>query len=243
MLKTITLIIFSILIAGCATVAPSNKPECNAVRISDGTSVTLDSVCWENIPSYQLGSVPQYINREPLTIQFAYDKNNLYMRFEKKDDDIVDEFPQNPKPASGMFLYADAVELFLSTPGSRGYWEFHFIPSGQCGGIYFPSRGRRMPSNVRYLPFPCLKYHVKLNGTLNNRFDRDSGWLGVAVIPLKGIEKGCKPFDPAKGLLVQVTSIAYSVYSEWDDRSQLNYIQGKPTDPHYLPAWVNLNFR
>jgi len=232
-----------LLLAGCASTRPEKPsvPECIAFRIPANTRPEENSAFWRNVPEYALKPVPGYIFRNPVKIQFAYDRDNLYFRFDAKDDDLLDECPEKQK--NGMFLFADALELFARTPESRGYWEFHFIPSGRCGAIHFPARGRRMPSNVRYLPMPGLKFQVKLNGTLNNMKDRDSGWIGLARIPLKGIGSRCTPFDPARGLLIQVTSIAYSVYADWDEKSQLNCIPGAPTDPHHLPAWVKLKFQ
>ncbi len=229
--------------SGCRSLPEAPGPaKCIAVPRGKTDSLSVDAPFWNTVPGYRLNAVPGYLFRGEVQIKFAYDTEFLYFRFDADDDDLIDEFPKQEKKG-GMYLYADAIELFVRPPRSRGYWEFHFIPSGRCGAIHFPARGRRMPSNVRYLPMENFSVKVRLDGTLNRMDDRDRGWCGVAKIPWKGIASRCAMPDLSKGLLIQVTSLAYSVYADGDEKSQLNYIPGKSSDPHHLSAWVPLEFQ
>lgn len=229
---------------GCRLFTEENEsPECMAYMVPSGKSVTLDAEFWQKLPKYYLCPVPGYLSRHKVEAQFAYDRDALYFRFSAEDDDLVDKFPENGK---GMaLLYADTMELFLRPPQSRGYWEFHFTPSGRSGSTHFPSRGRRLPENVLYLPVEGLKYTVRLDGTLNQMDDLDSGWSGLVEIPFKLLKERRMSFSFEEGLRVQVTSIAYSVYADWDERRQLNVIAGLPSslDPHNINAWVHLKFQ
>ena len=232
----LTLLLF--VVAGCRT-APEAAQPYRVEPVPPGSVVTIDAPFWEQVPMCELGPVPGYVKRFPVRIQFAYDGEALYFRFTAEDDDLLDEAPD--ELTCGLDLFADAVEFFVRPPESRGYWEFHFTAGGRFGAIHFPSRGRRMPSNVAYLPMDGLTFEVKRDGTLNNMKDRDRGWSGLARIPFAGIADRCAPVDLNRPLLIQVTSIAYSVYADQDEKSQLTCSSVDP-DPHYLPVWSELIF-
>ncbi len=221
-------------VCGCRT-----TPQFRAELVPAGTVAAIDASFWRNVPAYELEAVPGFVKRFPVLIQFAYDSEALYFRFDAGDDDLVDEAPEYLK--SGLFLYADTLELFLRPPESRGYWEFHFSTGGRSGAIHFPARGRRMPSNVAYLPMKGLTFEVKRVGSLNDMNDRDERWMGLARIPFAGIADRCAPVDFDRPLPLQVTSFAYSVHADCDERSQLT-CDGRDRDPHYLPAWGELVF-
>lgn len=238
MKSLIWMVLLLFLIAGCRTL-PDDPPQFRVVPVPAGSRVSIDAPFWEQLPVYELGPVPGYVRRFPVRVQFAYDREMLYFRFEAPDDDLLDEAPEDL--TSGLYLFADALELFVRPRGSRGYWEFHFTSGGRFGAIHFPSRGRRMPSNVAYLPMKGLAFETKLDGTLNEMSDRDRGWIGLARIPFSGIADRCAPVDTDQPLPVQVTSIAYSVYADRDEKSQLTCMP-EDRDPHYLPAWGELVF-
>ncbi len=230
----------ALLLAGCHGV-PEQKTKFTAVKVPAGEAVAVDAGFWKNAPSYELLELPKYVKRNPVTVQFAWDDEALYFRFEAVDDDIVDESPENQK--NSLQLFADCLELFIRPQNSRGYWEFHFTAGGHFGGIHFPARGRRMPSDVVYRPMNGLEFKAQIIGTLNDFSDKDDRWIGLARIPFAGIADRCAPFSPGEPLLFQVTSVAYSAYADWDEMTQLTYIPETPVTPHYLPAWGLLEFK
>lgn len=236
MKKIILFISLSVMFAGCLSIRQTTL-EFIACRVPAGEKITLESDFWRMVPAYELGALETYIKRFPVNVQFAWDDEALYFRFDAIDDDILDEAPENLK--NGLYLYGDTLELFLRPWNSRGYWEFHFSASGKFGAIHFPSRGRRMPSNVAYLPMPGLEFQNKVIGTLNDPGDKDERWLGLARIPFTGITD-LKPGEP---LFIQVTSVAYSIYADWNEKSQLTYMRNSVADPHYLPDWGQLIFK
>lgn len=217
----------------------TNPPTLVAKQIPAASAFNAEA--WKDIPSYPLMAMKGFIKRKNVNVQFAYDEKNLYFRFDAADDDILDETPENLK--NGMFLFSDCMELFLRPVGSRGYWEFHFTPKEKSGAIFFPARGRRMPSNVAYLPFPGLECRTKITGTLNNMDDIDERWTGICRIPFDSVRTKIPDFRNGEPLLVQVCSVAYSVYSEGDEKAQLFYIADTMADPHYLTAWSELRFK
>lgn len=228
-----------ILLCGCRY-AKMDRPEYEAAWLPVGVDPAPDSSFWEKVPAYRLGPLGNYVQRNPVWVQFAYCPEALYFRFDAVDDDLVDEAPE--KLSHGFYLFADAIELFLQPFDEHGYWEFHFIPSGRCGAIFFPSRGRRMPSCVNYLPMEGLNFRVICLGTVNDMNDKDRRWLGVARIPFSGLNGYFPDFRPGDPLRVQVTNVAYSVYADADEKNQLNHTPGKHADPHYLPDWGVLRF-
>jgi hypothetical protein len=235
-IASIVMTVFSFIGIAGAEITP---PALAAKQI--GTASAFQQEAWRDIPAYPLMAMKGFIKRKDVNVQFAYDEKNLYFRFDAADDDILDETPENLK--NGMFLFSDCLEFFLRPIGARGYWEFHFTPKGKSGAIFFPSRGRRMPSNVAYLPFPGLECQPKLYGTLNNMDDTDERWIGICRIPFDSIRTKIPNYKNGEPLLIQVCSVAYSVYSDGDEKAQLFYIPDTWADPHYLPAWSELHFK
>lgn len=231
-------VLLLLLAAGCRTASEAG-PEFRVEPVPAGIAVTVDAPFWKDIPACELGSVPGYGKRFPVLVQFACDRDALYFRFDAEDDDLVDEAPAGLK--NSLYVFADTLELFVRPPESHGYWEFHFTAGGRFGAIHFPARGRRMPSNVTYLPMAGLTFEVKREGTLNDMSDRDRRWTGLARIPFAGISARCAAVDRNRPLPVQVTSVAYSVYADRDEKSQLTW-RAEDCDPHHLPAWGSLVF-
>lgn len=231
-------LITSVLLCGIAgeTITP---PQLTAQRIASDSA--FQDKAWKKIKTHPLMAMHGYIKRKNVNVQFAYDEKNLYFRFDAADDDILDETPEHCK--NGMFLFSDCIELFLRPLGARGYWELHFTPTEKAGAIFFPSRGRRMPSNVVYLPFPGLKCQTRATGTLNKMEDVDKRWTGICRIPFDSIRTKLPDYKNGDALLVQACSVAYSVYSDGDEKAQLFYMPETQADPHYLLAWSTLKFK
>ena len=235
MKKSWFLLIFALIALG-----PARLPgeTCTAAFVREPPR--LDSPVWKTAPAYSLTRLPRFGLRFPPQVQFAWTATDLWFRFEVRDDDLVDEAPEGQE--SGLYLFADAIELFARPEGSRGYWEFHFTAGGKFGAIHFPSRGKRMPSNVRYLPMPGLACAVERDGTLNEDTDHDRSWCGLARIPFAGIAGRCIPFRPGTRLEIQVASVGYSVWADQDERALLHYAGGDD-DSHNLANWVSLEFQ
>ncbi|MGI5869379.1 MAG: carbohydrate-binding family 9-like protein [Kiritimatiellia bacterium] len=231
--------ILAFLVAGCASPSrPPSRPSLVAVRLPDGG--TSDFKSWEHVAKHPFMELGDYILRNPVQIAFAWDDDALYFHFEAQDDDIFNEAPDSI--TSGVFLWGDCIELFLQPEGERGYLEFHFTPAGFSGAIFFPSRGRRMPWDVKYIPMEGLSSTLEISGTLNDMSDTDAAWRGICRIPWNAIRQRFPNYEPGEPLRVQSTSIAYSIHSDGDEKSQLHHVPGSWADPHHLPNWSPLAF-
>lgn len=231
--------IAAFLLAGCASVSkPLSRPELVAVRLPNGGSSDFQS--WQHVTTYPFMKLGDYILRNPVQIAFAWDDEALYFYFEAQDDDIFNEAPDSI--ANGVFLWGDCIELFLQPEGERGYLELHFSPDGFSGAIFFPSRGRRMPWNVKYIPMEGMSSTLEIIGTLNEMSDTDTAWKGICRIPWSAIRHTFPNHKPGEPLRIQSTSVAYSLYSDGDEKSQLYHIPGTWADPHFLPNWCPLTF-
>ncbi len=231
--------VFFHFLAGCAIVStPPTKPVPSAVRLPAGGESNFKP--WKHVATYPFMKLGDHMLRNPVHVAFAWDDDALYFYFEAHDDDIFNEAPDSL--TSGVFLWGDCIELFLQPEGERGYLELHFSPAGFSGAIYFPSRGRRMPWNVKYVPMEGLSSTLEIIGTLNETSDRDTLWRGICRIPWSGVREWFPNYTPGGSLRIQSTSIAYSLYSDGDEKSQLYHIPGTWPDPHHLPNWCTLYF-
>jgi hypothetical protein len=92
----------------------------------------------------------------------------------------------------------EAVEVFIDADGDgKSYIEVQANPKGTTFDSYLPSyrqNNNEWESNV--------KVAVKVDGTLDNRSDTDTGWVVEMAIPLeaaKGKEKDMKNVPPKVG--------------------------------------------
>ena len=219
----------------------SLKPALLAKELPAGTAAD-DAAFWAGVPGTRLMDMREkYVFRGdfPQAVKFAWDAQNLYFRYEVTDDDI---FHAAPEKCSNLYAFGDTMELFLQPEGARAYWEFHFAASGRAGAIWFPSRGKRMPEHVRYLPFDGLKNAVAVAGTLNDDTDRDERWSGICTIPWASIRTKFPAYRPGDPLRVQATGVVYSRYARGEEKQQLFHTPGLVCDPHTMEDWCVLRF-
>ena len=194
---------------------------------------------WSAVPSTALMPCGgRFVYRNETHVRFAWTDEALYFAFEAKDDDVLHAAPEK---TDQLFCFGDTVELFVKRPDDRAYWELHFSASGRNGAIRFPSRGKRMPWFVKYVPFEGLCQKTEIDGTLNDDSDRDRGWRAICRIPWKSL--GVDAVAVGEKLRVQVASVAYSLYADGDEKSLLYSKDGAQSDPHALEDWCELELR
>ena len=216
---------------------PSKPFKVEAVPLP-AASVTNFSA-WSQVPSTALMPCGgRFIYRNETRVRFAWTADALCFFFEAKDDDVLHDAPAR---TDQLFCFGDTVELFVKRPEERSYWEFHFAASGRNGAIRFPSRGKRMPWCVKYLPFEGLVQKTEIDGTLNDDTDRDRGWRAIVCLPWKSL--GVAKATAGDRLRVQVASVAYSLYADGDEKSHLYSRDGAQSDPHALEDWCELELK
>lgn len=119
----------------------------------------------------------------PTKLRILWDDENLYVAFESIDPDITDPFSKRDDPIYDH----EAVELFLMpnvvAPALGPYVELQASPSGVIFDAAFT--GRRQGMDRSFDAGQVVA--TVIDGTLNQRGDRDRGWVSEWIVPFRGL--------------------------------------------------------
>lgn len=115
-------------------------------------------------------------------VRVLWDEENLYVAFECADDDIHTPYTKRDDP-----LYeSEVVEVFLDADGDKDvYVELQAAPNDVHFDAAFAG-GRRKNFDTKY--DVSFETRAKLEGTLNDNSDVDTGWVSEWRIPLAEIK-------------------------------------------------------
>jgi len=127
--------------------------------------------------------------------KMLWDDENLYIAFKCQDEDIWATMKGRDEP----LWEEEVVEVYIDPSGTgRNYKEFEVNPLGALIDLNIPAVKNGNPGNWRE---NCkwnaegVKVGVKVNGTIDNRKDKDKEWTVELAIPLKNF----LPYKPAIG--------------------------------------------
>jgi hypothetical protein len=198
------------LIGGCAGLGPPADHASRRAQILGDVYVCrradpppavdgqLDEAAWAQAAPVVF-MMPVTFDR-PLSLteaRMVCDDRCLYISFRAADQDL---FALSTSRDSAVYL-EDAVEVFLKTDPRRDpYYEFEFSPIGTIFDAFFGKRGAS-GNGQRWTAWNCagLKAVVRVDGTLNDWGDRDTGWTIEIAIPFAGLptcaERAPRPGD------------------------------------------------
>jgi hypothetical protein len=132
--------------------------------------------------------------RRPKTATKArllWDDKYLYFTAEMEDTDLYADI----KERNGMTWNNDVFELFFKPRQNKlAYYEFQVNAANTQLELFLPSRGSGGYQRFAPLTKFGMKSAVKLQGTLNDWTDKDTGWTVEGRIPLTAFETtGDKP--------------------------------------------------
>jgi len=120
------------------------------------------------------------------TFKACHDWNNLYVAFDCQDADVWSEFTRRDQP----LWEAEVVEVFIDPKGIRKkYFEFEVSPRNVVwDGLITNPKGKQ-EGVISDSSWNCSGFRsaVKLQGTVDNRRDRDRGWTVEMAIPTRCI--------------------------------------------------------
>jgi hypothetical protein len=115
--------------------------------------------------------------------RLLWDDEYLYFAATMEDSDLYADV----KERNGMTWTNDVFELFFKPAAdNHRYYEFQVNAANTPLELFFPSRGSGGYQRVGPLTRLGMESAVKLNGTLNNWDDQDTGWTVEGRIPWKG---------------------------------------------------------
>jgi hypothetical protein len=132
--------------------------------------------------------------KQKTVARLLWDDNNLYISYDCEDADITAKFTQR----DDQTWQDDAVEIFIN-PRPAQTTAYIGLEMNARGVIYdyllvTVAPGSRM--FFKRFNLEGVKVGVALNGTLNDRTDKDKGWSFEASIPWVNFEEFSKPPTP-----------------------------------------------
>ncbi|NSW80277.1 MAG: hypothetical protein HPY54_14730 [Chthonomonadetes bacterium] len=178
------------------TPPPPNQvavPQTSTPPIIDGK---LDDVVWQNAAAVELkwrfnpANAPMLIPLTPTvrtTARLLWDKQYLYVGFECEDADIWSTYTQR----DAYVWEGEAVEVYLDPLGrGQNYKEIDLNPLGALIDLNTPEAKDGNPGDVEQNArwnMAGIRWRTFIDGTVNDRTDRDTGWTAELAIPLKEI--------------------------------------------------------
>jgi len=178
------------------TPPPPNQvavPQTSTPPIIDGK---LDDVVWQNAKAIELkwrfnpANAPALIALTPTvrtTTRLLWDKQYLYVGFECEDPDVWSTYTQR----DAYVWEGEAVEVYLDPAGKgQNYKEIDLNPLGALIDLNVAEAKNGNPGDVEQSArwnAAGLRWATFVNGTANDRSDRDTGWTAELAIPLKEI--------------------------------------------------------
>ncbi len=168
-------------------------PQTLVAPIIDGKP---DDAVWQSAATVELkwrfnpANAPALVALTPTvrtTARLLWDKQNLYVAFECEDPDVWSVYTQR----DAYVWEGEAVEVYLD-PSGRGkdYVEIDLNPLGALIDLRIAEAKDGSPGNVEESArwnATGLRWATFVNGTVNERNDRDSGWTAELAIPLKEV--------------------------------------------------------
>jgi len=156
----------------------------------------LDDAAWQNAAQVELqwrfnpANAPALIALMPTvrtTARLLWDKQFLYVGFECEDPDIWSVYTQR----DAYVWEGEAVEVYLDPSGKgQNYKEIDLNPLGALIDLNTPEAKDGNPGDVEQNArwnARGLRWATSINGTVNDRNDRDTGWTAELAIPLKEV--------------------------------------------------------
>lgn len=198
--------------------APPPPPKRAVARkLPAGTTIQidgkLDEAVWKD--AEKLGPFVNTMDGSPApqaaSARMLWDDNNLYVAFEFEDSDIWSDFEKR----DDKLWTQEAAELFIDADGDRAsYIEVQVNPKNAIFDSWLPSyRGN---DNAWDAP---IKSAVSVNGTVNQRGDKDTGWTVEMAIPHSAV----------KGRLETMRNVPPTPGTEWRiNLFRMDKPEGKP---------------
>jgi hypothetical protein len=190
--------ILSDVLSHLATITPPPPkqvvvPLASVPPIIDGK---LDDAAWQNAAQVELqwrfnpANAPALIALMPTvrtTARLLWDKQFLYVGFECEDPDIWSVYTQR----DAYVWEGEAVEVYLDPSGKgQNYKGIDLNPLGALIDLNTPEAKDGNPGDVEQNArwnARGLRWATSINGTVNDRNDRDTGWTAELAIPLKEV--------------------------------------------------------
>jgi Carbohydrate family 9 binding domain-like len=171
---------------------PSKLPEIRVPRAKAALRIDgkLDEADWANAPKVLLRKLDGAAASQRTEARILHDGAHVYIAFQAEDPDI---WTAHQGRDSHMWT-EDVVEAFIDVdPSEPGYVELEVNPRGDLfDGLFFQHR-----SKVLMAWNPAIEVAVQVDGTLNQREDKDRSWTVEMSIPVADLAPAAGVMAPA----------------------------------------------
>jgi hypothetical protein len=177
----------------------------------------LDDPVWQKAPKYPLQlSMDKQQEGQTLaeggTAQVAWDDRYIYVAVDFTDTDVI---AQGKEDQLHHYRMGDLAEVFIKPADNSWYWELYVTPGNNKTSFFFPSRGYLgLPGCFDEPSINGLAVAARVDGTLNNWLDKDTGWTGEMRIPVEELSAAGVPFSTSQPWTIMIARYNYGVNLE-----------------------------
>jgi hypothetical protein len=194
-LRTLAILAVSASLASAQTANLGPVPRLLVKRTANAPQIDgkLDDAAWKNAESvvFLFPWDQQTGAKQKTTARLLWDENHLYVGYECEDADITAQFDQRDDPT----YRDDAVEIFIN-PNPKQL-DFYYGLEMNARAVlydYFMIFGKML---MKRMNFDGVKLMTNINGTLNARNDKDTGWTLELAIPWSNFQELTRTLPPA----------------------------------------------
>jgi len=158
------------------------------------------------------------------TARMIWDDQFLYIGFTARDPDVYATYTAR----DSKLWEQDNFEVFVTVPGTTGYVEAEGSPRGAIWDGVFTNvfQGPGGSYNIA-----GLQVVARVNGTLNNSSDQDTGFTGEMRLPFADIYQGTPAGHPTNGTQLRLNLNRIN----WNTPATQGGVGAAGTDTYY--AW------
>lgn len=166
-------------------------------------------------------------------IKLLWDNQNLYIAATLQTKNV---WANITKDDVAIFM-DDALELFFDPDGdTHNYFELEINANNHVMDMFLTKPYRDNGTTLISWDVKGWQHAIKINGTLNNGNDSDTGWTIEMAIPFNSLRTNMSP-PPHDGEIWRMNffRVVWDVdFINGKYQKKINQRTGKMTDPHYL---------
>ncbi|MDD5704745.1 MAG: carbohydrate-binding family 9-like protein [Kiritimatiellae bacterium] len=236
-----------ILGSGCAMLRPCRPeaaPEARAAMTSEAIRIdgVLDESAWQQASVITNFTVPESFTA-PVSFTEArilWDQEYLYVAFKAMDKDVWGYFEKHDDST----CQEDVLEVFIQPDAEEGsYYNFEVNALGACLDGWIPKGKRGHIRRGVLWNCPGVKTAAKVQGTLNDWRDEDTGWQLEIAIPFASLPTLARRVPQAgETWKFHLARYDYSVYLPKDGVELTSCARLSKVNFHLHEDWMPLRF-
>lgn len=159
-------------------------PKVSTTPVIDGK---LDDAAWQCAPPVRLVlSTTGEAAAKKTIARMCWDDRNLYIAFECEDEDIWNDYTKRDDPV----WMQEVCEAFIAPKGNLDkYYEINVSPRNVIFDALIRYAVKGVPGKGTTWDWDCegIKTAVVLDGTIDDRADKDKGYTVEMAVPFAGL--------------------------------------------------------